>query len=81
MDGSSISGWTGECSECASGCCDRHPPAPASEPESVESLLALVHDLSERLLRRQQVDHRDEWRVARAISLSLLDALESTRGS
>jgi hypothetical protein len=76
MDGWQTRMSESECSECASGSCRQHP----LEPESVESLWAVARDLSERLLRRQQLDPRNELRVAVGLSLSLLDALESAKG-
>jgi hypothetical protein len=75
MDGAAMRVRESECSECATGSGEAH----GAEVESVDALLASAKDLSERLLRRQQVDQRSEWRVARALSLSLLDALESTK--
>lgn len=50
---------------------------PSAEQESVEDLLVLARDLSQRLLRRQRMDPRGDIRVARALCLSVVDALES----
>jgi hypothetical protein len=75
MNGLAVDLQQSECSECARA--SRGPDS--SELESVESLLAKTRELSERLLRRQQLDNRSEWRMALALSLSLLDAVESAR--
>jgi hypothetical protein len=80
MDGLAMGVRDDECSERATDA-DRGPEREdEAAPESVEDLLALAKDLSDRLLRRQQLDPRSEWRVARALSLSVVDALEWTKG-
>jgi hypothetical protein len=59
-------------------------PPPASErtppSTSLSSPLSLARELSERL-RQQQNDQGEAWRLACALSLSIVDLLESVRAS